>query len=910
MDAELSALTLSGITLSPQFASSIYTYSADAATTLAETKVMATTNNSNAVAVIKLNGVVDADDTVDLELGENIITVEVTAEDGTTMKTYTVTVTVTVTLDATVSFESEEYYVTEGNEVEVTMVLSHALPGNLPITFELMTTDFNSTPEDYTPLPVSITFGANETRASFTITATQDTEAEPDEQVEIYFPLPTSKDHVIYGDPATTLVTIVGDATPGMTITPRTLDVDEGGTTTYTVKLNGPPTENVTVAITSNDTDVTVSPASLTFMPTDWNAPKTVTVTGVEDSDRDDEIVTLSNDPSGAEYDIVSTVSVAVSVTDNDSPGVNISKQTLTIEEGSTDTYTVELNTQPSGDVTVAISSNNTDVTASASQLTFTTTTWSIEQTVTVTAGQDDDAANDMATLTHNPSGADYGSVSNASLTVTVTDNDSPGVKVSPTSLTIEEGSTDTYTVELNTQPSGDVTVAISSNNTDVTVPSSSSPLTFTTTTWSIEQTVTVTAGQDDDAANDMATLTHNPSGADYGSVSNASLTVTVTDNDSPGVKVSPTSLTIEEGSTDTYTVELNTQPSGDVTVAISSNNTDVTASASQLTFTTTTWSIEQTVTVTAGQDDDAANDMATLTHNPSGADYGSVSNASLTVTVTDNDSPGVKVSPTSLTVEEGSTDTYTVELNTQPSGDVTVAISSNNTDVTASASQLTFTTTTWSIEQTVTVTAGQDDDAANDMATLTHNPSGADYGSVSNASLTVTVTDNDSPGVKVSPTSLTVNEGSTDTYTVELNTQPSGDVTVAISSNNTDVTASASQLTFTTTTWSIEQTVTVTAGQDDDAANDMATLTHNPSGADYGSVSNASVAVTVTDNDSRPPTPGSGGGGGGGSGGGKAVVVVVEVVAAVVVVAEVPTVRLKSRDPRASNTRNTAPSR
>ena len=39
-------------------------------------------------------------------------------------------------------------------------------------------------------------------------------------------------------------------------------------------------------------------------------------------------------------------------------------------------------------------------------------------------------------------------------------------------------------------------------------------------------------------------------------------------------------------------------------------------------------------------------------------------------------------------------------------------------------------------------------------------------------------------------------------------------------------------------------------------------------------------------------------------------VVVVVEVAAAVVVVAEVPTVRLKSRDPRASNTRNTAPSR
>ena len=100
MDAELSALTLSGITLSPQFASSIYTYSADAAKIPAETTVTATTNNSNAVAVIKLDGVVDTDGTVGLKSGENTITVEVTAEDGTT-KTYTVT----ITIEGTVSFE-------------------------------------------------------------------------------------------------------------------------------------------------------------------------------------------------------------------------------------------------------------------------------------------------------------------------------------------------------------------------------------------------------------------------------------------------------------------------------------------------------------------------------------------------------------------------------------------------------------------------------------------------------------------------------------------------------------------------------------------------------------------------------------------------------------------------------------
>ena len=222
--------------------------------------------------------------------------------------------------------------------------------------------------------------------------------------------------------------------------------------------------------------------------------------------------------------------------------------------------------------------------------------------------------------------------------TLTVTDNDTPGVMVLPTSLTIDEGNTDTYTVELNTQPSGDMMVAISSNNTDVTV--SSSPLTFTTTNWNSAQTVTVTAGQDADAADDKATLTHNPSGADYGSVSNAILMVTVTDDETAGVTVTPTSLTVNEGGTNTYTIVLDTEPTDTVTVAISSNNTDVTVSASPLTV----WDTAVTVTVSAAEDADSTHDTATVTHTFAGGDYNFVIN--VIVTVTDNDTPGVTVTP------------------------------------------------------------------------------------------------------------------------------------------------------------------------------------------------------------------------------------------------------------------------
>ena len=60
---------------------------------MTETTVTPTVNDSGATYVIKLGGVTDADGTVSLAVGSNVITVVVTAEDDSTTKTYTVTVT-------------------------------------------------------------------------------------------------------------------------------------------------------------------------------------------------------------------------------------------------------------------------------------------------------------------------------------------------------------------------------------------------------------------------------------------------------------------------------------------------------------------------------------------------------------------------------------------------------------------------------------------------------------------------------------------------------------------------------------------------------------------------------------------------------------------------------------------------
>ena len=96
-DATLSALTLSGVRLTPTFMSDTTSYTPSVGYTVEETTVTATTSNENATIEFLDGG----DNTlgtgntaqVDLSVGENTIKVEVTAQDGIETETYTVAVT-------------------------------------------------------------------------------------------------------------------------------------------------------------------------------------------------------------------------------------------------------------------------------------------------------------------------------------------------------------------------------------------------------------------------------------------------------------------------------------------------------------------------------------------------------------------------------------------------------------------------------------------------------------------------------------------------------------------------------------------------------------------------------------------------------------------------------------------------
>ena len=121
----------------------------------------------------------------------------------------------------------------------------------------------------------------------------------------------------------------------------------------------------------------------------------------------------------------------------------------------------------------------------------------------------------------------------------------------------------------------------------------------------------------------------------------------------------------------------------------------------------------------------------------------------------------------------------------------------------------------------------------------------------IGTASATLTIRDDDAaPGLVLSRPSLAVYEGEDAAYTVRLASRPTASVTVAIAGHEgAGLTPAPASLTFTTSDWATARTVTVAAGEDDDAANDTATLTHTASGGGYATVT-ADLAVTTVDDD------------------------------------------------------------
>ena len=381
---------------------------------------------------------------------------------------------------------------------------------------------------------------------------------------------------------------------------------------------------------------------------------------------------------------------------------------------------------------------------------------------------------------------------------------------------------------------------------------------------------MTVTAEDDNDADDESVDVSYTAASTDaaYNGLAGDVVTVTVTDNDDAGVTIvlaASLMSPVGEGGTGSYTVVLDSQPSGAVTVTAASADVGaVTVTPTVLTFTTGNWATAQTVTVTAEDDNDADDESVDVSYTAASTDtaYNNLAGDVVTVTVTDNDDAGVTIvlaASLMSPVGEGGTGSYTVVLDSQPSGAVTVTAASADVGaVTVTPTVLTFTTGNWDTAQTVTVTAEQDNDADDESVDVSYTAASTDtaYNGLAGDVVTVTVTDNDDAGVTIvlaASLMSPVGEGGTGSYTVVLDSQPSGAVTVTAASADVGaVTVTPTVLTFTTGNWDTAQTVTVTAEQDNDADDESVDVSYTAASTDtaYNNLAGDVVTVTVTDND------------------------------------------------------------
>ncbi len=708
-------------------------------------------------------------------------------------------------------------------------------------------------------------------------------------------------------DSNVSVTTTDDDAPAGMTVTAiGGLTVSESGSTDdFTVVLDAEPATNVVLTVTSADPgEATVTPATLTFTPVNWNVTQTVTVTGVDDAILDggqSTTLTVAVDDANSDdaYDPVPDETLTVTTTDDDVAGFSVTEtggSTVVNETGTTDQITVVLDAEPAAGqvVEIDITSNDVgEVTVSPATLTFTPANWNVAQTVTVT-GVDDalvdgsQASNLTFAVDAAASDDDFDALPSQVIVATTTDNDAPGITVAESggSTSVDEsGTIDDFTVVLNSQPSTNVVVTVSSGDTgEATV--APATLTFTSADWSTPQMVTVTGI--DDALVDGSQLTTITIAVDdaqsddtYDGLSET-LSVTTTDDDGAGFTITETgggTSVTEAGSTDQFSVVLDAQPATAVSLTLTSADLgEATVSPATLTFTNSNWNIAQTATVTGVDDaliDGNQSTLVTVSVDvaSSSPEYGSVPDQTVSVTTLDDDLAGFTISESgggTLVNEAGSTDGFTVVLNTEPTSNVVLTVVSGDTgEATVSPASLTFTPANWSVGQTVTVTGV--DDAIIDGSQLTlvtvavdDANSDDDFDPVPDQTVSVTTVDDDGAGFVVSESggSTGVDEsGTTDTFTVVLTAEPSSNVVITVTSADPGETAvSPATLTFTPADWNVAQTVTVTGV--DDLVDDGTTATLVTVAVDDANSDNAfdplpdqTVTVTTTDDDTAGVT-------------------------------------------------------
>ena len=501
-------------------------------------------------------------------------------------------------------------------------------------------------------LSISIAAGAASGTATFTLTPTDDTLHEADETISV-----SGTATGLTVTPAT--LTITDDETlpvAALVLTPATI-TEAGGASTVTATLTGASSEALTLTVAAVAVtpavadDFTLSTArTLTIAAGATSSSGTVTITASDnDVDAAAKTVTVSAQAGGG-HGVAAPAAKELTITDDDSRGVTVAPQSLTVAEvddATTNdrreheaTYTVVLGSEPTGDVTVAVASGATGVAQAApARLTFTATDWADAQTVTVSGvadAIDNPGDRRTASVTHTVSGGDYAGQTAASVAVTVNDDDA-----APSGITLQVNPTQ---VAENVQSAPTVTVTAAVNGT---------------TRYADRKRVTVAVGKTSDTATegtDYATVGALSIAIAAGAASGtASFTLTPTNDvlheGNEAISVSGTSGALTVTGTTLTITDDDAEPSG---ITLSVNPTQVTENvptAPTVTVTaavngTTRYVDEKTVAVAVGDSADTATE---------GTDYATVGALSIAIAAgTASGTTSFTLDPTEDELDEG----------------------------------------------------------------------------------------------------------------------------------------------------------------------------------------------------------------------------------------------------------------
>lgn len=676
----------------------------------------------------------------------------------------------------------------------------------------------------------------------------------------------------------------IREARPGVIITPDKLSLSEaegGRTDSYAVTLESKPTANVLIALTYDVNQITLSTSHLTFTQDTWNITQTIHVSAIDDAydegkHSSDIAHTISSDDGN--YGLIGEIDVHVAIDDNDEADITLDKTALFVDEnGKTDTYTIKLKSKPTADVQVALVYDESQIKVSPAQMTFTPNNWNTAETILVSAIDDELVEGPhFITITHTISSndTDYGSMNITSLRVDIEDDDTPGVRLNKEEVHVTEGNPvgETYTIVLNTQPTANVTINIA---TDTEI-KSLEPRIFTPETWDKPQVIHVIAKDDNEPEGQHTrTIAHSASSTDpeYNNIGVDSVQAIITDDDSPGLRLSRRNLHVTEGSShgDSYSIQLTQQPQSNVTVKLQANE-EIEMSPITVEFDDTNWNAPRTISVHAVEDWDQEGDHAsTITHTISSDDeaYSTIAGREVNVSIVDNDAPGISVEPTMLNITEGRDGGYEIALTTVPSSTVIITMTTDTTQVDITPEHLIFTPDTATIYQAVTVQAKEDNQTEDQphSVIVQHNVSSTDtrFATYKPEDVTVTIIDSDGPGIDIveSGDYTAVAERKTeygeqqiqasDTYAIRLTAQPSHDVTINLHSDDEQIVVFPTSLTFTPETWNAPQPITIDAKDDDVKEGPHTSIiehTVSSSDNDYNNLYARNVAVHITDND------------------------------------------------------------